>query len=300
MNDTVRGVPLTTIVSPGEHAERWCRLLTLPGQSDLRSSLVAELSQFTRLSPRDVEARMHTALADFAANWQRLVTDPRSEAQLVAFYNADMTEAFELAAWHAGDCGAYPLKYLSVMDFAARRGLRHVLDFGSGIGSGTILFAQAGCEVTYADISRPLREFATFRLGLRGLEARPLDLQQSEPERGAYDLICAFDVLEHMPDQLATLARLRARLRPGGWLVANFFPDGSLTPDRPMHISTAGDVARFLTRTGLWADWAATAEFAPYRSDGLALRKTWWAPVANRLRRLRYALSRWPGGDTPR
>jgi mycofactocin glycosyltransferase len=274
-----------------EHNLRWSRLLSLSGQGDLRSSLVTELSRYTGLPPEEVDRRMCRGQEDLVNHWKRLVTDPTSTDQLVAFYNADLTEAYELASWHAGGAGAFPLKYLAALDFATRHRLRTVLDFGSGIGSGTILFAQGGFSVTYADIATPLLDFVSYRLESRGLGARQINLLEASPEQEAYDLICAYDVLEHIPDQLAAIRRLRSYLRPGGWLIANLFPEGSLKDEVPLHISTACDVHQFITNTGLWADWSATSEFYPYRSDGIALHKTWWAPTLNLLRRLWYRVS---------
>ncbi len=274
-----------------DHDRRWARLLSLPGRTDLRSSLISELSQYTSLSQEEVDRRMRRGSEDLAENWRRIVQDPTSGDQLVAFYNADFTEAFELAAWHAGDSGAYPLKYLAALDFAGRRRVRDVLDYGSGIGSGTILFAQSGFSVTYADIAAPLMDFVSCRLELRGLGARQIDLRVEEPPLRGFDLICAFDVLEHTRDQREVMKRLRSYLRPGGWIIANLFPEGSLKDEQPLHISTAGNIHEFVLDVGLWASWSATSEFYPYQSDGIALHNAWWAPVLNLLRKIWYRVS---------
>ncbi len=282
-----------------ESIRRWTRLLCLPGESNLHTSLVHELSEYTGLPPAAVDERMRQGETDLADHWNRLVTDPTSVDQLVAFYNADLTEAYELASWHAGDKGAFPLKYLGALDFAARRRLRNVLDFGSGIGSGTIVFAHEGFSVTYADIATPLLDLTSFRLAQRGLNAHRINLLETTPERGTYDLICAFDVLEHIPNQRAAIQRLRSYLRPGGWLIANLFPEASIQQNIPLHVSNAGDIHRFMTTSGMWANWHATREFYPFRSDGIALQKTWWAPLLNRVRRWWYDVSARPrtGGE---
>lgn len=267
-------------------------MLCLPGFDDLRASTVHELGQYAGVSADEVNRRMGSCHSDLADNWNRMVKDPTNNDQLLAFYNADLTEAYELAAWHAGDGGSYPLKYLAALDFAAKRGAKRILDFGSGVGSGTILFTKAGCQVDYADIATPLLDLVAYRLKVRGLDAKQINLKTQTPEVGKYDLICSYDVLEHVPDPAAELAKLRSYLRPGGWIIANLFPEGTEAEAVPLHISTIPDVHVFITTTGLWADWYATTELLPYRCDGIALHKTWWAPLLNQVRRLRYRFSK--------
>jgi hypothetical protein len=50
------------------------------------------------------------------------------------------------------------------LHFARQYGCQCYLDFGSGVGSGGILFARHGFEVTLADISSTLLGFSPWRL----------------------------------------------------------------------------------------------------------------------------------------
>jgi 2-polyprenyl-3-methyl-5-hydroxy-6-metoxy-1,4-benzoquinol methylase len=138
-------------------------------------------------------------------------------------------------------------------------GATRVLDFGCGIGSGSIALAGTGAEVHSADIAKNLLDLTGHRLTRHGYTPRLIDLAGGEkPKIGYYDLISCFDVLEHIPDQLATVKELQTYLRSGGRLVCNFFNDSS-DPDRPMHISSAGNWTRLIRTTGLSPEWDATS-----------------------------------------
>ena len=52
------------------------------------------------------------------------------------------------------------------------------------------------------------------------LEVRRHDVVRDDLEAGAFDLVHARLVLEHLPERDAVLARLVRALRPGGWLLA--------------------------------------------------------------------------------
>ena len=54
------------------------------------------------------------------------------------------------------------------------------LDFGSGAGVTSQVFARAGYETTLADISTSLLDFARFRLSRRGAIARFIDLNEEK------------------------------------------------------------------------------------------------------------------------
>ena len=96
------------------------------------------------------------------------------------------------------------------------------LDFGSGVGVTSQLFARAGYQTTLADVSTSLLDFARYRLSRRGEAARFIDLNDDKLKAGRYDVITALDTLVHVPDLADVVATLHGALRPGGWLVTNF------------------------------------------------------------------------------
>lgn len=93
---------------------------------------------------------------------------------------------------------------------------RRILDVGCGTGGMLPLLAAFG-EVSGLDASDEALAFAKTRAGgarlLKGV--LPAGLPPSE----RFDLVTAFDVIEHIPEVIEALVNLRAALAPGGRLV---------------------------------------------------------------------------------
>jgi SAM-dependent methyltransferase len=140
---------------------------------------------------------------------------------------------FELIEWHATD----PIHYrtLVIRDYALARRGRTCLDYGSGIGSDALVFAEAGFEVTLADISAVLLGFAAFRCRKRGARVKTIDLTSESLPADAFDLAVCFDVLEHIRKPLPVARRLARAMRTGG-LLAIHAPFGK-DPEHPMHVA---------------------------------------------------------------
>jgi SAM-dependent methyltransferase len=92
-----------------------------------------------------------------------------------------------------------------------------VLEIGCGLGSfGRLLathYDYTGLEpdpTAYAE--------AAERIGDLG-RVLPIPVEELPP--GAFDLVCAFEVLEHIEDDLGALRAWQAQLRPGGSLVVS-------------------------------------------------------------------------------
>jgi SAM-dependent methyltransferase len=213
-------------------AERWNTLMA-PTSGDVKAELVREAAEYFGLTTAQVLARMENAADQFKSEWLQHQPNPGDERALAQFYNNSQSELFELIGWHASD----PIHYRTLMclDVALQRGGgRHFLDFGSGIGSDAIVFADAGYEVTLADVSEPLLAFAKWRCERRGYKVRAIDLKRQSLPSSAYDAAVCFDVLEHIPRPIRTLGRISQSLKPGGLLFVHA-PFG-VDPDRPMHV----------------------------------------------------------------
>ncbi|MEU3554277.1 class I SAM-dependent methyltransferase [Streptomyces fragilis] len=95
------------------------------------------------------------------------------------------------------------------------------LELGAGAGSMSYWLAervpQGQVLAVDIDVSRLDAEHAA------NLTVRQADIVAAEFEEGAYDLVLARAVLEHLPDPDAVLRRAARWLAPGGWLVVEDF-----------------------------------------------------------------------------
>jgi SAM-dependent methyltransferase len=82
-----------------------------------------------------------------------------------------------------------------------------LLDYGCGIGSDGLRLLEAGYEVEFADFDNPSVEYLRWRLARRGIEA-PIHNLDDGFDLPRVDLAYSFDVIEHVDDPFAFLARL--------------------------------------------------------------------------------------------
>ena len=87
-----------------------------------------------------------------------------------------------------------------------------ILDVGCGTGANLLMLSQYG-DAEGVDISEDALAFCRER----GLEKVKLGAGEELPyDDATFDLVTAFDVVEHMDDDLAGLSEMRRVLRPGG------------------------------------------------------------------------------------
>jgi SAM-dependent methyltransferase len=214
-----------------ELAHEWTRIIA-PTTGDVRTELVSEAAEFFGISIDEGWRRLRGAGNRFREEWLKTVTNRHDPESLIQFYNQSNTELFELIEWHAND----PIHYrtLIVRDMAIGRPGRGYLDYGSGIGNDAMVLADAGFNVTVADVSDVLLTFAVWRLRRRGYNVRAIDLKRESLPRDGFDVVACFDVLEHIPRPVNVVRNIRAALRTNGLLVmhAPFAED----PEHPMHV----------------------------------------------------------------
>jgi len=91
-----------------------------------------------------------------------------------------------------------------------------VLEIGCGTGHNLAMLGEFG-EVDALELDAAARKIAAKRLG-RPVMKSPLPELKGVP-LAHYDLIGAFDVIEHIGDDVSALASIATRLKPGGKLV---------------------------------------------------------------------------------
>ena len=112
-----------------------------------------------------------------------------------------------------------------------------VLEVGCAHGGYVALLGWAGYEAVGTELSAEVAQFAHDTFGVRVL-AGPVETQPFEP--GSFDVVVLNDVLEHLPDPVATLRHCAGLLSGNGFFVIQ-------TPEYKEHLSyrdlkAAGDL----------------------------------------------------------
>ena len=90
-----------------------------------------------------------------------------------------------------------------------------VLEVGCGPGGNLAMLQRFG-EVTGVEPDEASRAYAAERSGVRVEGGLLPDGLPFEP--ASFDLVCAFDVIEHVDEDAASVAALAGLLKPGGYL----------------------------------------------------------------------------------
>jgi natural product biosynthesis luciferase-like monooxygenase protein len=142
------------------------------------------------------------------------------------------------------------------VDFAA---VRHMIDFGCGVGTDLIALARRHPHLTGTGYTISPRQaaIASERIAAAGLADR-LAVRCADSAHTPFpqpaELIFGFEVAHHIADKEALFANLAAHLSPGGWLVLADCAANTLAPiDRPdvgSFTSPKPDYAALLARHG--------------------------------------------------
>ena len=174
--------------------------------------------------------------------------------------------------------------------------LRHasfgrLLDVGTAFGYFLEEARQAGFDGWGIDVSEYAATEARKRFGKRILKGT---LKDAELPLGSFEVVTAFQTLEHLPDPLENLKRMNAMLVPGGMVMLVVPDQGSwiatalgrhwfgYKPKEHLYCFTARTIIRMLDTAGFVRISASRDTARPY-------------PVRHILERLRYLYPRISG-----
>lgn len=96
---------------------------------------------------------------------------------------------------------------------------KRVLDAGCGDGYGTALLAEVAREAVGVDRAAEVIAVARQRYQRPNLHYRAIELENLAALGERFEVVCHFQVIEHLPDPLPFLRAAKEILEPGGVLV---------------------------------------------------------------------------------
>jgi SAM-dependent methyltransferase len=206
------------------------------GSLDVRQSILTELSEFYGYPIVECYERCIDWEAWSREEWER--GDRSTPEGVQDFYDTVQSWSFDLM-WYSYLQAAgfgYTASVLAVR-YAKEKcpGGRH-LDFGSGVGITSQVFARSGFASHSADVSKPLLAFASWRFAQHGDNITCINLTEQGLETAAYDIVTAVDTLVHVTDFEAAVSNLHRAIRPGGLLLTNFDVRDSDSPESASHL----------------------------------------------------------------
>lgn len=92
-----------------------------------------------------------------------------------------------------------------------------ILEVGCGTGGFSRLLLRRQYDVTVSDRDDTIVKVAMKNIGMSGIKIIKLDIEKES--KGKYDFILAFDVLEHIKNDISAIKNIFNMLKPGGFFI---------------------------------------------------------------------------------
>ena len=222
-----------------------------------RRDFIADVMAFTKLPGDQVVAKLvtNTGMKQEWEAWEG--SGAMTEDRIKAFYKQTQNYIFDLGGWHLWDLEkresdrAMPDELRKGLPAELQKPGAHprVLDFGGGVGFNSLILAQAGFDVTLADLDSTTLAFAKFRAERHGVTMKywKSDVEDMPPEP-KYDAIICMDVMEHLPPQelVKTVDKL-IKLKTKTTEIVVHAPFGR-TAQHPMHLDASEETKHQISR----------------------------------------------------
>jgi 2-polyprenyl-3-methyl-5-hydroxy-6-metoxy-1,4-benzoquinol methylase len=214
-----------------------------------REEFLVDTMAFTHLTREQVIDKTvvhNTGMKDEWAQWEK--AGPMTDARIKEFYKTTSNYIFDLGGWHLWDLEKREsdLAMVQQMKFI---GAKNILDFGGGVGFNAIQIAQAGFDVTLADLDSVTLKFGAYRAEKHGVKLKlwKSDVEAMPPDK-KYDVILCLDVLEHLPpDELRSVVDKLIQLKHAKTAVVIHAPFGR-TAQHPMHLDASRETIEQVQR----------------------------------------------------
>jgi SAM-dependent methyltransferase len=206
--------------------------------SQIQAIDLAVLADFTGMPREECLARLSSYTpSEMGDAWRN--ADPRTPEEIRRFYAETDLYLWELLAWQGS--AAYEPSRQQLERLTQRWPSRthpRALDYGCGVGTGSLFLAENGYRVTIAEVPGRTLDFAQARLARNGHDVDVIEVEDDVPRLPAasWDLLVCFDVLELVARPGAVARQLvRALVRGGGAGITTGF---DLEDDRyPNHLA---------------------------------------------------------------
>lgn len=206
------------------------------------NSTVADISNFLRLNPVDVEAKLkkgfiplhHGVAEDFRA------ANPTNDDELLEWYRGTEAYIWELSAYHLDPGFNYDGMIEGIAVHLQGLGKQKVLCLGDGVGDLSIRLKEKGLTPVYHDLKGGrTAEYAQSRFNGE-IEVKLTDSWNPNFKASTYDAVVALDFFEHLTEVEAWTKNVVASLKVGGqFLAQNAFAigDDEHGGSIPMHLT---------------------------------------------------------------
>lgn len=195
-----------------------------------------ELSEFTGMPISDIHDKWKVSTEIVSREYKEflnnIISSPNGKTTK-DFYKTNKNYIFDITNWHVTQRRSFDYKLIN--DIKSKYpSAKKILDYGSGCGQNAIDLASAGYNVCMADYDGYTSQFARFRANKRGLNIKFYDIDK--PIDDKFDIILAFDVLEHVPDEeFEKTVYLLKCLKENGGKILTTVSFGTQDGLHPMH-----------------------------------------------------------------